>query len=83
MCVPRTYTGLNDKSSDVFRAAKGRYMRFRKVGQSFRLERFIVIMFNVRRLKFIYTREVGKERGPVLSIVGTIKLLWMQNTAYK
>lgn len=58
-------------------------MRFRKVGQSFRLERFIVIMFNVRRLKFIYTREVGKERGPVLSIVGTIKLLWMQNTAYK
>lgn len=81
--VPRKYTSLNDKSSSVFRAAQGSYMRFRKVGQSFRLERLIAFMFNVRRMKFLFMREVVKERGPVISVGETIKLLWMQNTTYK
>lgn len=82
MCVPRKYTGLNGKSSDVLRAAKRSYMRFSKVGQSLRLERLIVIMFNVRRIKFIFVRQVVKERRPVVSVGETIKWLWMQNTTY-
>lgn len=81
--VPRKYTSLNDKSSDVFRAAQGSYMRFRKEGQSFRLERLITIMFNVRRIKLVFTRVVVKERGPVMSVGETVKLLWMQNTTYE
>lgn len=57
-------------------------MRFSKVGQSLRLERLIVIMFNVRRIKFIFVGQVVKERRPVVSVGETIKWLWMQNTTY-
>lgn len=84
-CVraPRKYTGLNGKSSGVFRAAQEGYMRFRKVGQRFRLERLIEIMFNVRRIKFIFTRELVRERGPVIPAGEIIKLLWVKNATYK
>lgn len=82
VCVPRKYTGLNGKSPDVLRAAKGSYMRFSKVGQSLRVERLIVIMSNVRRIKFIFMRQLVKERRPVVSVGETIKWLWMQNTTY-
>lgn len=63
--MPRKYTSLNDESSDVFRAAQGSYVRFRKEGQSFRLERLIATMLNVRRIKFIFTKSQRKRTGDI------------------